>query len=220
MDEYYWSCQPTAPNSPGCDCCDSCPNSNDQLDSSDSSSSRRLSQNSNDITAGAASHAAALWDQCGGSSGCDDTTHQPCADGRWSGLVCPGGSTCQRQDAWFWQCVPIADSSVKAPTPATTAVGGLVVAASAGTGGAAAPNSVVHAAANVSTKMCGCASVAPAGQAYMQCGGLGGACGKGGGAQQLPCRDAQVLNCPAGAMPCVFKCYMLPLYACVSLTCL
>jgi hypothetical protein len=45
-----------------------------------------------------------LWEQCGGQSACNGNT--PCADSQWTSSSCSPGSTCIRQDEWYWQCRP------------------------------------------------------------------------------------------------------------------
>lgn len=52
-----------------------------------------------------------LYDQCGGKSNC---THSACLNAPWPGACCPKGTECKKQDAFFYQCLPIDhDMSVK-----------------------------------------------------------------------------------------------------------
>ncbi|KAG2487555.1 hypothetical protein HYH03_013834 [Edaphochlamys debaryana] len=52
------------------------------------------------------------WEQCGGRGGrCGPGARGACTDAAWSGLSCPSGYTCQRDNAWWWACKPGASSS-------------------------------------------------------------------------------------------------------------
>lgn len=42
------------------------------------------------------------FDQCGGKSKCNDWA---CADAAWPGACCPTGLSCERQNAFYWQCL-------------------------------------------------------------------------------------------------------------------
>jgi hypothetical protein len=67
------------------------------------------------------------WDQCGGKSACGDWA---CADAAWPGRCCPVGFVCERQHAFYWQCVPplaaasFGGDAAEAGAVAASAVGG------------------------------------------------------------------------------------------------
>lgn len=62
-----------------------------------------------------------LWAQCGGRSttpfnglpGCGGAGRE-CVDAPWSGVRCPSGSACVRNNEWWWGCTPSTT-----PPPAT-----------------------------------------------------------------------------------------------------
>ncbi len=62
---------------------------------------------------------AQSWQQCGGKQSCPP--NMTCADSEWPDTCCPTGYQCQRQQEFYWQCVPpgyINGTNSTAPPPA------------------------------------------------------------------------------------------------------
>ena len=58
----------------------------------------------------AATAQLALWDQCGGMGGnCKEAG--ACVDGPYPSKACSTNASCQRQDEWYWQCLPAGSGS-------------------------------------------------------------------------------------------------------------
>lgn len=66
-------------------------------------SSRKLLQDS----------CAAEYAQCGGIT-CPTGSCPSSSDTEWT--CCPSGNSCQRQNQWYWQCLPISGSSTTLST--------------------------------------------------------------------------------------------------------
>jgi hypothetical protein len=59
-----------------------------------------------------------FWSQCGGRSGCIASSGLQCVDGPWPAAQfgsCVAGSSCVRQNEWFYQCRPLPAASSNSP---------------------------------------------------------------------------------------------------------
>lgn len=49
----------------------------------------------------------AFWDQCGGAGGeCGSSAAKPCVDAVWPAASLPLGTSCRRQNEYYWQVLP------------------------------------------------------------------------------------------------------------------
>ena len=53
---------------------------------------------------GGAQYTLKVWDQCGGMGG--NCAGYQCLDGAYPNYACPAGTSCQRQNQWYSQCLP------------------------------------------------------------------------------------------------------------------
>jgi hypothetical protein len=53
---------------------------------------------------GGAQYTLGWWDQCGGMGG--NCAGYQCLDGWYPNYACPSGTSCQRQNQWYYQCLP------------------------------------------------------------------------------------------------------------------
>lgn len=89
---------------------------------------------STSITTVVNSTAIPAYGQCGGAGGLC-TKFSACADAAFRGYTCANGYNCQRQQLYFWQCVPGGATTTTAPASNTTGSSLLPYAQCGGTGG-------------------------------------------------------------------------------------
>jgi hypothetical protein len=59
-----------------------------------------------------------MWEQCGGEGGnCKQAG--ACADAPFPGKACPAGASCQKQNNWYYQCLPATAATAATASPAS-----------------------------------------------------------------------------------------------------
>jgi hypothetical protein len=118
-----------------------------------------------------------LWDQCGGEGGnCKQAG--ACVDGPYPGKACPAGASCQKQNNWYYQCLPA--GSTPSATPSATPT----------------PTPTPSATPSAATPAASSPSPSPQLKLWDQCGGEGGSCKEAGTCVNGPYPGR---SCPSGS---------------------